>query len=99
MENNLIYIEKRSVTENGLPAADKAEYIPGIMPPAGYSLPVEYNIEGFLDGKIEVGKRVLVYRTKRNGIVCSGLFETSTVTKLNKEYFTTKNSVYYYKFL
>jgi len=60
----------------------------------GVSMPVDYTIEGTLVNDIEIGEPVRVLRTKRNGIVVSGFFETSPVTKIGMEGFTTQNSVY-----
>jgi hypothetical protein len=63
------------------------------------SIPIEYNLEGVLSYDIEVGKSVVVGRTKRNGVEAYGVFSTSTVTEVGNNYFKTKNSVYSYKFL
>jgi hypothetical protein len=48
---------------------------------------------------IEVGKPVVVGRTKRNGVDAYGMFTTSRVTEVGDNYFKTQNSVYSYKYL
>jgi hypothetical protein len=48
---------------------------------------------------IEVGKSVVVGRTKRNGVEAYGVFSTSRVTEVGNNYFKTMNSVYLYKYL
>jgi hypothetical protein len=56
-------------------------------------------LEGVLSYDIEVGKSVVVGRTKRNGVEAYGVFSTSTVTEVGDKYFKTRNSLYLYKFL
>lgn len=58
------------------------------------SLPTEYWLEGYLLNEPTVGSSVLVQRTCRNGIECSGSFFTSKVTKITDNGFETQNSVY-----
>jgi hypothetical protein len=96
---NKIYIEKLAEVSGGLPARSKEEYIDGQYQGDSHSIPVEYNLEGVLSYDIEVGKPVVVGRTKRNGVEAYGMFNTSTVTEVGNNYFKTKNSVYSYKFL
>jgi hypothetical protein len=96
---NKIYIEKLTEVSGGLPARSKEEYIDGQYQGDSHSIPVEYNLEGVLSYDIEVGKPVVVGRTKRNGVEAYGMFNTSTVTEVGNNYFKTKNSVYIYKFL
>jgi len=94
-----IYIEKLAEVAGGLPARSMDEHIMG-KPNDNYSsIPIEYNLEGVLSYDIEVGKPVVVGRTKRNGVEAYGVFSTSTVTEVGNNYFKTKNSVYSYKFL
>jgi hypothetical protein len=83
----------------GLPARSKEEYIDGQYQGDSHSIPVEYNLEGVLSYDIEVGKPVVVGRTKRNGVEAYGVFSTSTVTEVGNKYFKTQNSVYSYRFL
>jgi len=95
-----IYIEKLAEVPGGLPARSMDEHIMGKPNYDNYSsIPIEYNLEGVLSYDIEVGKSVVVGRTKRNGVEAYGVFSTSTVTEVGNNYFKTKNSVYSYKFL
>jgi hypothetical protein len=94
-----IYIEKLAEVPGGLPALKMEEHIAGESQGDNYSIPVEYNLEGSLIYDIEVGKNVIVDRTKRNGEEVCGLFTTSRVTDVGDNYFKTRNSVYSYKFL
>ena len=94
-----IYIEKLAEVPGGLPAIKMEEHIAGESQGDNYSIPVEYNLEGSLIYDIEVGKNVIVERTKRNGEEVCGMFTTSRVTEVGNNYFKTRNSVYSYKFL
>ena len=95
-----IYIEKLAEVPGGLPARSMDEHIMGKPNYDNYSsIPIEYNLEGVLSYDIEVGKSVVVGRTKRNGVEAYGVFSTSRVTEVGNNYFKTKNSVYSYKFL
>jgi hypothetical protein len=95
-----IYIEKLAEVSGGLPARSMEEHIMGKPNYDNYSsIPIEYNLEGVLSYDIEVGKPVVVGRTKRNGVEAYGVFSTSTVTEVGNNYFKTKNSLYSYKFL
>ena len=96
---NKIYIEKLAEVSGGLPARSKEEYIDGQYQGDSHSIPVEYNLEGVLSYDIEVGKPVVVGRTKRNGVDAYGMFTTSRVTEVGDNYFKTQNSVYSYKYL
>lgn len=97
--NKQIYIEKLAEVTGGLPAIKMEEHIAGESQGDNYSIPVEYNLEGSLIYDIEVGKNVIVERTKRNGEEVCGMFTTSRVTEVGASYFKTQNSVYSYKFL
>ena len=94
-----IYIEKLAEVTGGLPAIKMEEHIAGESQGDNYSIPVEYNLEGSLIYDIEVGKNVIVERTKRNGEEVCGMFTTSRVTEVGDKYFKTQNSVYQYKFI
>jgi hypothetical protein len=95
-----IYIEKLAEVPGGLPARSMDEHIMGKPNYDNYSsIPIEYNLEGELSYDIEVGKPVVVGRTKRNGVEAYGVFSTSTVTEVGDKYFKTRNSLYLYKFL
>jgi hypothetical protein len=99
--NNMkkIYIEKLAEVSGGLPARSMEEHIDGQYQGDSHSIPIEYNLEGVLSYDIEVGKPVVVGRTKRNGVDAYGVFTTSRVTEVGNKYFKTKNSVYSYKFI
>jgi len=100
--NNMkkIYIEKLAEVPGGLPARSMDEHIMGKPNYDNYSsIPIEYNLEGVLSYDIEVGKSVVVGRTKRNGVEAYGVFSTSRVTEVGNNYFKTMNSVYLYKYL
>ena len=94
-----IYIEKLAEVKGGLPARNMNEHIMGEPNDNNTSIPVEYNLEGSLIYDIEVGKNVIVERTKRNGEEVCGMFTTSRVTEVGNNYFKTQNSLYSYKFL
>ena len=95
-----IYIEKLAEVPGGLPARSMDEHIMGKPNYDNYSsIPIEYNLEGVLSYDIEVGKSVVVGRTKRNGVEAYGVFSTSTITEVGNNYFKTRNSIYLYKFL
>ena len=97
--NRLIYIEKLAEVEGGLPARSMDEHIMGKPNDNNTSIPIEYNVEGYLLYEIEVGKNVFIDRTKRNGVDVRGVFTTSRVTDVGDNYFKTQNSVYKYSFL
>ena len=97
--NKHIYIEKLAEVKGGLPARSMEEHNMG-KPNDNYSsIPIEYNLEGYLLYEIEVGKNVFIDRTKRNGEEVRGLLTTSRVTEVGDNYFKTQNSVYKYSFL
>lgn len=97
--SKLIYIEKLAEVTGGLPARNMDEHIMGEPNDNYSSIPIEYNVEGYLLYEIEVGKNVFVDRIKRNGEEIRGMFTTSRVTEVGDKYFKTQNSVYSYKFL
>ena len=99
MKSKLIYIEKLAEVEGGLPARNKHNHRDGKDHFDNYSLPIEYNIEGYLLNEIQVNESVMIDRIKRNGVLASGAFVTSRVTEVGDNYFKTRNSVYMYKFL
>ena len=94
-----IRIQKRAEVSGGAPARPKIDHIDGQEQPVGFSLPLDYEIEGELIGSIVVGSPVAVARDTRNGVKMPGQFITSTVTEVTETSFHTRNSVYNYKFL
>ena len=97
--NKLIYIEKLAEVKGGLPARSMEDHNMGEPNDCYTSIPIEYNLEGYLLFEIEVGKNVFVDRIKRNGEEVRGMFTTSRVTEVGDKYFKTQYSVYQYKFL
>ena len=97
--NKKIYIEKLAEVKGGLPARSMEEHNMGKPNDNNTSIPIEYNVEGYLLYEIEVGKNVFIDRTKRNGVDVRGVFTTSRVTDVGDNYFKTQNSVYKYSFL
>ena len=95
----LICIEKLAEVKGGLPARSMEEHNMGKPNDNNTSIPIEYNVEGYLLFEIEVGKNVFVDRIKRNGEEVRGLLTTSRVTEVGEKYFKTQNSLYSYKFL
>lgn len=89
-----IKIKKIGVNPGGAEARLAENHVSGTIQLDGLSLPVEYEIEGELSAAIEVGKSVLVFRDKRNGVKAEGIFQTSTVLEVSPEGFRTRNSVY-----
>lgn len=83
-----------SPDENACKAADWGSYAHGTCQAEGKSIPIEYEVEGILLGKIEVGCSVVVARTKRNGVKIGGFFQTTAVQSLTDKGFLTKNSKY-----
>lgn len=94
-----IRIQKRAEVSGGAPARLKDDHIDGHAQPEGFSLPLDYEIEGDLIGAIAVGSPVRVNRDTRNGVKTTGVFVTSTVTEVTDTTFRTRNSVYDYKLL
>jgi hypothetical protein len=94
-----IFIEKIAEVKGGLPARKMEDHISGQDMDDNLSIPIEYNLEGYLIGEIESGKSVIVDRTKRNGLEIRGVFTTSRVTEVSDSFFKTANSVYRYKYL
>lgn len=99
MSSMRIRISKRLAVQGGLPPRDFEDHIPGHVQPAGFSLPIDYTIEGELVGSITVGEPVVVNRDTRNGVKSEGRFQTSTVTQVTKHTFQTQNSVYDFEIL
>lgn len=94
-----VFIEKIAEVKGGIPARKMEDHISGQDMDDNLSIPIEYNLEGYLIGEIEVGKNVIVDRTKRNGLEVRGMFTTSMVTEVGDSFFKTANSVYRYKYL
>lgn len=89
-----VKITKLAAVDNPVLVTPKMEdYKPG-EDNGNVSVPIEYTVEGTLIYPIEVGKRCMMTREKRNGVVVNGLFSTSPVTEINGNTFSTMNSKY-----
>lgn len=80
------------------PTPDSDNYTPGTFN-GEVSLPVDYEVEGWVAGEVSVGSSVMLLRTKRNGVKCGGYFHTSTVESFDGNRFFTQNSIYEYEVL
>lgn len=74
-----------------MPPVRWTEFTPGSATPAGRSLPVDYDLEGFLLDPIVPGCPVRALRLRRNGVDALGCFSTTPVVEVHV---TTVNSVY-----
>lgn len=99
--NKTIQIRKIAAVVGGLSPMEKDKYVPGTANNVleNKSLPIAYSIEGELLSSIEVGKVVVVFRTKRNGIYTPGHFQTTELTEVTENTFKTQNSVYTYNYI
>ncbi len=61
---------------------------------SGFTLPVEYYVEGVMDKAPIVGESFHMLRHSRNNIQSQGVFITSKVIKVNEDGFETLNSIY-----
>jgi len=90
-----IKIKKLSACENPeFPTADQESYVCGSIPQEDVSLFVDYEAVGWVESMPEVGKTFQMLRTERNGVSCSGLFQTSPIAKVEGNTFETSNSIY-----
>lgn len=92
-------IKLHEAQEPRVRAGSWSEYVPGAVNTD--SLPVDYEIEGYLLGPVEVGGRLHVLRTRRNGIGCLGEFLSTVIQAVDIESeselacrLTTLNSIY-----
>jgi hypothetical protein len=89
-----VRLRKLAATENPLaPTPHFATYKQG-EDNGMVSFPVEYTITGLLLLDVQVGTGLHVSRDSRNGEQCSGLMQTSPVTKLEPGRIFTNNSIY-----
>ncbi len=90
-------VRKLSGVPGGAPPIAKDAYQPGTEQPEPYSIPVDYEVEGEIQGFHQlpvVGESFTMLRHSRNGASAIGVFATSPVTEVTKNGFTTQNSVY-----
>jgi len=97
-KSDAVKVRKLSAVKNApVPTPQTADHVPGEANP-GKSLPAEYEIEGALATELVVGKCFRVLRTKRNGVECLGIFESSLITSIETQdklvLVNTENSVY-----
>lgn len=86
----LVKITKTSTSASpGIPAADWDSFVLGFANP--HSLPVDYEIEGWLMEQIEIGHPLHVLRIRRNGVQALGEFRSSAVVAIQVQ---TGNSIY-----
>jgi hypothetical protein len=76
-----------------VPAGEWGSYIPGAWPQST-SLPVDYEIVGYLVDDIEVDKPVRLLRIARNGTEILGIYQSTPVLELRSDGYITRNSVY-----
>jgi hypothetical protein len=75
-------------------AANWGEHIPGLPSIPDRSLPVDYEVRGYLNAAMAVGERIDVTRTHRNGLEVLGRFISSPVVSISGDVVTTRNSRY-----
>lgn len=81
-----------AVNDPRYPTASHDQYIPGEM-----SVPIDYTVEGYIEGTLVEGQRLFIERTSRNGIPIRGYMATSPVVKLEGDKFHTFNSIYHWE--
>lgn len=93
-----IVIKKLDIAANPHLTAKMEDYTPGKN--LGLtSVPINYEIEGYLIDPMLLGNVVRVHRFRRNNVAAEGLFETTPVTELTNSTFKTANSIYKYEYL
>lgn len=95
----LVSIVKRAESSSPIFRAGNWEtFTPGVYNPTA-SLPVDYEILGFLVEDIRVGKPVILLRVARNGVRVLGYYQSTIVLELRGDGYVTKNSVYSVKII
>ncbi len=90
-----VRIEKLRPTESpAFAPGDPATYAYGELNDSGFSLPVGYNLEGWIHRLPEVGESLVVLRCVRNGIERLGIFCSTPVTQIERGLYWTTNSIY-----
>lgn len=94
-----VSVTKIGVTEKAeFPTPQKVNYFQGEVN-GPVSLPMDYNLRGFLASVPLIGKTLNVDRYERNGTKVSGLFTSSTILNIIDDRIYTRNSVYLIKSL
>lgn len=90
-----VLIIKLSASSN--PVAEPGSWegwIPGSLDNAG-SLPVDYELRGFLLAPVRVGEQIHLFRTERNGVEADGYFSSTPIVKIqDASLVETYNSIY-----
>lgn len=95
----IIKLRKLSTSVNPrVPTFKKEDYKPG-QNNGEVSVPVDYEVEGWIDQLPEVGESLVVFRSKRNGIPAPGVLRTSKLKFVieegpNRYFLETQNSIY-----
>lgn len=95
----IIKLRKLSASANPRAHTPKKEnYKPG-QNNGKISIPVDFEIEGWIDQLPQVGESLMVFRSKRNGIPAPGVLRTSKLKfvveeSLNHYFLETQNSIY-----
>ena len=82
------------------PFAKSADSIEEYRKDFEFSPPVDYYIEGVLDGEPTVGKPLRIVRDNRNGVKCLGIMTTTSIVEISlhkdgvSQILETQNSVY-----
>ena len=77
-----------------MPPGDPTTYPYGQWCETGHSLPVGYELEGWLLVPPVVSRRVEIIRCARNDVACLGFYCSTPVTLVQGDRFHTRNSVY-----
>jgi hypothetical protein len=98
-----VRMSKIDIAENPSSPTPSAEnYTPGLLN-EGVSLPLEYTVEGYLEGPLEKGCSIDIDRRKRNGIEVRGFLHSSPIQEiqatLQGTLVTTANSIYLIEYL
>jgi hypothetical protein len=93
-------IKLKKISEAALPkyrAANWDNFIAG-ADNGDVSLPIAYELTGTIIGGLEIGKSLSINRDTRNGVVCQGIFYSTTIKDITEKEFykiiETENSVY-----
>lgn len=95
----LVKVKKlRPCLNPAYPSADWHDY-PFGSAIEGVSLPVDYELIGYLLGLPKVGGRLIILRVSRNGVNVPGLFCSSRIRVISDMRIETTNSVYHVEFM
>ena len=90
-----VLIIKLSASSN--PVAEPGSWegwISGSLDNAG-SLPVDYELRGFLLAPVRVGEQIHLFRTERNGVEADGFFYSTPIVRIqDASLVETFNSIY-----